>query len=273
MRSTLLVPALLLTGCGDFQKLLSLKDTFDEYTNGTVASASLVGVEPPTDERIALALEGTDLGSGAQASVWLVHTTGGEMDDGMGGQAVTMIVDGRGVGLVEQSGGEYGATADDGLAYVALSEAVVDIDGEAGARSLAMEVPAAPDFDLPESHEAKAPLSIDLGGQDFDASLGMVMDLVHGGTTWQDRPEGAVELYNFARADGAVDVVTIPADAFPEESVYAVGVAGTWNAGTDTFDNINKALSSGFAGRFRFVTVCTFTDPALCDGEPEEAPE
>jgi hypothetical protein len=192
---------------------------------------------------------------------------GGQMGEPMGGQAVTLTVDGRGLALLERGGGEYGATGDDGLAYVALSEATLAVRSEDGPRSLTMEVPPAPDFVLPASHTPKAPLEVDLSGQDFDASLGMVLDLVNGGTTWQDRPEGAVALYNFARADGGVGVVTIPADAFPEESVYAVGVAGTWNAGTDTFENVNKALSSGFAARFRFVTVCTFADPALCEAE------
>ena len=76
MRATNLLPVLLLTGCGDIQKLLSLKDTFDEYTNPTVASASILGVAPSEDDRVDMALELTDLGSGARATAWLVQSSG-----------------------------------------------------------------------------------------------------------------------------------------------------------------------------------------------------
>ena len=40
------LPALLLSGCGDLQRLLDLKESLDDYTNTTVVSASILGVAP-----------------------------------------------------------------------------------------------------------------------------------------------------------------------------------------------------------------------------------
>lgn len=271
MRATTLLPVLLLTGCGDIQKLLALKDTFDDYTNSYVASTSILGVAPSDDERVDLALELTDLGSGARATTWLVQAqgAGGLGDDGLSGQPVRLVVDGQGLAMEEVVAGEYIADGESGLSYVPNSEARLQIDTDEGRKGLAVGLPEAPAFDLPEAHLPKEPLEIDLTGQDYDATLVMVLDVLTGDVTWEQSPSGAVELYEFARADGAVGWVDIPSDAFPNESVYAVGVAGTWNADAETFEGVNVALTTGFAGRFRFVTTCTFADEALCDADPE----
>lgn len=271
MRPTTLLPVLLLTGCGDIQKLLALKDTFDAYTNSTVASTSILGVAPAADERVDMALALTDLGSGARATAWLVQAegAGGLDEDGLSGQPVQLVIDGQGVALEEQVAGEYSADGETGLHYLPRTEARLQIDTEDGRKGLAIGLPDAPDFDLPAAHVAKEPLEVDLTGQDYDESLVMVLDVLTGAVTWEQTPKGAMELYEFARADGAVGWVDIPADAFPDESVYAVGIAGTWNADPETFEGVNVALTTGFAGRFRFVTTCTFTDPTLCDADPD----
>lgn len=271
MRPTTLLPVLLLTGCGDIQKLLALKDTFDAYTNSTVASTSILGVAPSEDERVDMALALTELGSGVRASAWLVQTegAGGLDDDGLSGQPVRLIVDGRGVGMEEIAAGEYMADGDSGLAYLPQTEAVLQFETDEGNKGLAVGLPQAPAFDIPAEHLPKEALEVDLGGQDYDAALVMVLDVLTGQVTYEQTPTGALELYEFARADAAVGWVDIPADAFPEESVYAVGIAGTWNADPETFEGVNVALTTGFAGRFRFVTTCTFADAAMCDAEPE----
>ncbi|MEC7949051.1 MAG: hypothetical protein VX265_15890 [Myxococcota bacterium] len=271
MRLTNLLPMLLLTGCGDIEKLLSLRDAFDAYTNPTVASVSILGVAPAADHRVDMALGLTDLEGGATASAWLVQAerAGGLDGDGLGGQSVRLVVDGQGVGMEEAIPGEYTATGDMGLAYYPLTEARLEIDTAEGLKGLSVGLPDAPAFDLPADHRAKVPLGLDLGGQDYDAAIVMVIDVLTGVVTHEQTPEGAVELYDFARGDDGIARVDIPAEAFPDESVYAVGIAGTWNADAETFDGLNVALTTGFAARFRFATTCTFVEPAMCDAEPD----
>lgn len=265
-----LLPLVLSIGCGDFRQLLEWKETLDDYTNSTVVTASILGVAPSSDDRVDIALSRTDLGSGVRASAWLVDARGvGDLDGaGLGGQPVRVSVDGRGVGMEEVRSGEYVADGDSGLEYRPQTEARLEIDGADGPRGLVVGLPPAPEFSTPEVHAALEPLRVDLQGQDFDASLVMVVDVLTGGVTWQQTPTGARALYEFARADGSVGWVEIPGEAFPGESVYAVGVAGTWNSDAETFEGVNIALTTGFAGRFRFETTCTFTDPDLCDAEP-----
>jgi hypothetical protein len=271
MRPATLLPIVLLTGCGDIQKLLDLKDTFDAYTNSTVASTSVLGVAPSDDERVDMALALTELGSGVRASAWLVQSegAGGLDDDGMTGQPVRIIVDGQGFGMEEVAAGEYVADGDDGMSYLPQTEAELRFQTDEGAKGLVVGLPHAPDFEVPAEHLPKEPLEVDLTGQDYDASLVMVIDVLTGAVTYEQTPSGAMELYEFARADAAVGWIDIPADAFPEESVYAVGIAGTWNAEPETFEGVNVALTTGFAGRFRFATTCTFADETMCDAEPE----
>ena len=61
--------------------------------------------------------------------------------------------------------------------------------------------------------------------------------------------------YDFARAD-TVTRVTIPGDlAFDSAGVYAVGVAGMNKADSDTFVDMNTALSSVMAGKLRFKAM------------------
>lgn len=263
------LPALLLSGCGDLQRLLDLKESLDDYTNTTVVSASILGVAPSSDERVDLALAMTDLGSGVRASAWLVEAQGAAGLDGagLGGQPVLLSVDGRGVGMEETTLGQYVADGETGLEYRPETEAVLEVQTDDGAKGLAVGLPPAPTFDLPADHLPDEPLEVDLRGQDYDATLVMVVDVMTGAVTWQQTPSGAMELYEFARADGGVGWVDIPAEAFPGESVYAVGVAGTWNSDVETFEGVNVALTTGFAGMFRFETTCTFADELLCDAD------
>lgn len=271
MRAVTVLPALWLAGCGDIQKLLALKDTLDDYTSGDVASVSVLGVAPPDDDRVAVALGQTDLASGARAAAWWVRSegTGGGDAEAPAGRAVTLLVDGEALEMEEVAAGEYSADGEAGLEYRPRTEAALRINGPDGRMGLAVGLPDVPSFALPDTHMPKEPLEIDLTGQDFDASLAMVLDVLTGEVTWEQRPAGAMELYEFARAGAGVGALQIPADAFPEESIYAVGIAGTWSADPETFEGVNVALTTGFAGRFRFVTTCTFTDPGLCAAEPE----
>lgn len=263
MRAHAIAPVILLLGCGDFQKLLALKDKVDAYTNDHVASASVLGVAPSDDARVDEALTFTDLGSGAQVTAFVVSAGDDAALD------VRFVVDGRGLALHDQGNGEFSANGDDGLVYVAGAAAALEISGTPSHR-LPMDLPPAPEFDLARDHEVGQELTIDLTGQDFDGSLVLVLDLLTGGVTHEARPSTASELYDFSHVNGEVGVLTIPASAFPVEGVYGVGVAGTWNADPAEFEELNVALSGAFAGRFQFRTVCTFADIALCDAAATE---
>ena len=50
--------------------------------------------------------------------------------------------------------------------------------------------------------------------------------------------------------------MTIPANAFPNEGAYLIGVAGLSNSDPDSMVEMNIALSPLFAGQFGFDVVC-----------------
>jgi hypothetical protein len=263
MRAHTIAPVILLFGCGDFQKLMALKDKVDSYTNDHMASMSVLGVAPTDDWRVDEALAITDLGSGAQATAFVANA-GNEGDPD-----VRLVIDGRGLALHDGGGGEFSANGEDGLVYVADAAAALEISGTPSHR-LPLDLPPAPSFSLAKDHELGTALTIDLTGQDYDGSLVMVLDLLVGGVTHEERPSTASELYDFSHVNGEVGVLTIPASAFPAEGIYGVGIAGTWNADPAEFEELNVALSGAFAGQFRFRTVCTFSDTDLCDSAAPE---
>jgi hypothetical protein len=116
--------------------------------------------------------------------------------------------------------------------------------------------PPPPDADLPTAHSAGQPLSVDLAGQGFDSVLVVVLDAASLELSYSNEPADIQELYEFGHG-GTGDSVEIPGDAFPGDSLYAVGVAGLVTADAADLDEVNTALSSMLAGKFRFYPVQT----------------
>ena len=102
---------------------------------------------------------------------------------------------------------------------------------------------------------------IDLSSQEYDQVLVVVFDVGSGQVTFSNEPRDVMELYEFSTADDAGAGLTIPASAFPDESIYAVGVAGLVKGDSVNFSSMNTALSSLQAGKLKFYPVSTLALP------------
>ena len=101
---------------------------------------------------------------------------------------------------------------------------------------------------------ANTAVNIDLTGQEFDSALVIVM-LADGGVTYSNQPDGIREFYDFTHGSELVTTVEIPAEAFPSNGVYAIGVAGLTHTVAEDLTEMNTALTSIMAGKMVFETA------------------
>ena len=73
--------------------------------------------------------------------------------------------------------------------------------------------------------------------------------------TWGNYPTTITDLYNRSLATEPLEVLTIPAEAFPKPGLYALGIAGVVHNTDDQLDGVNKILSRGMSGDMTFVTL------------------
>lgn len=251
----LLLPmlALALGACDQVDKI---KDTVDSVTNPTVIIGLDLGVEPPDSELIDL--DQTPFGEGASAKVFLARADSlSNLEDNLvSGATVTLISASNGGGFVleDQGDGTYTGKGSDGLSYEA-EDVTIKAEDDDGVHSLSVGAPQATDASIASTHGAGQPMSIDLSDQDYDGALVVVLDL-DGGITFSNQPETVTELYDFAYGDGGDLLhVEIPGAAFEQPGVYAIGVAGTRNSAPEDMTDINTALSTLIAAKFRFYPV------------------
>ncbi len=265
----LTVLALLAPGCRLMEGIRNIREAVEGVTEPVVLGATAIGVSPPSDPRVAFALSQTELASGARLTAYLADASAaGSIEDApITGEALSVRFAGGEIGLVEEEGGRYAASGADGFEYVAETLATVSLDG--GQRSVEGALAPDPDFVAPARHTPGAPIVVDLSGQDVDGVLVMVLDLVTGETVWENTPRDPMELFTFATSGGA-SVVEVPGEVFETPGLFALGVAGTWNADSESVVGVNTALSSFFSARFRFDVVCTLGDAALCAADPAE---
>lgn len=255
---------MLTTGCG---RLADLRDKVAELTNDFVAEGLVTGVVPPDDPALAAALEGTELGSGAVASLFL-NTLGTTANFGAPINDATVAAYGEGfdrAGLLGIGGGEYRATGEDGLLYVSGSEIELMVDEPGGRHWLRGTLPMAPMLNLPDTLAPGSVLPINAEGQGFDGLLITVVSILTGEVTFSSEPSTVHELYDITRGEAGVLALDLPASAFPTEGVYGVGVAGLLAADVENFEDVNPALTNLLAGQFHFKVICVATDTALCE--------
>lgn len=255
----------LATGC---QQLEEIQDTIDGATSRFVVEGVLLGVEPPDDETVALALEETDFGEGARLTVFLADAADVTSieDAPITGVDLVALSDASGgqVSVNEEGGGEYGASGEDGLVYGDGEEVLLKADFEDQDRRLTVQAPVAPEPGLERTHTAGEPLEVDLSAGAFDAALVVVIDTASSEIVFSNEPSDIQELYDFSHGEGEL-VVEVPGAALTDETVYAVGVAGMVNADADDLENVNTVLSTFLAGKFTFTAVCTLPEAALCE--------
>jgi hypothetical protein len=244
----------LLTGCSQIE---DVKDAVNGLTNPLVFEGLVIGVAPPSDDRIDLT--GTEFSSGAFAAMELADCA--DVADlanaPVTGAVVQFLSDETGgVTLHDDGGGSYTADSGDGLVYTAGADATVKAKVGDDESSVRLPLPPIPTVDIPESAAPNQSLGINLTGQAFDNVLVVVIDGATGETTFDNRPDSIEDVYNLTHGSGSL-AVEIPGGAFADESVYFVGVAGLTNAASADIENANTVLSAFMGGRLAFSAVST----------------
>ena len=268
--STLSVILLLGPGCRLMEGIQNIREAVEGVTEPVVLGAIAIGVTPPADPRVAFALAQTELASGARLTAHLADASAaGNIEEApIPGEALAVRFASGEVALVEEEDGRYAATGEEGFVYSPDTLATVSLDG--GQRRVEGALAPDPVFSVPARHTPGAPLTVDLSGQDVDGVLVMVLDLATGETVWENTPRDPMALFTFATGGGA-GVVEIPGEVFETPGLFALGVAGTWAADSESVHGVNTALSSFLSARFRFEVVCTLGDDALCAADPAAA--
>lgn len=245
----------LLLGLAACDQVDDIKDTVDGLTNPLVMVGMHLGIETPSSDIIDLS--DTDYAEGAQAKVFLFDASSiSDLGDSpVEGATVDLVSSSNGgpFTLEDQGSGTYTARGADGLSYTA-EEFTVQAGVGDGSHSIDSVSPEAPDADVPENHSAGNPMAISLDGQGYDGALVIVFDAGNGEITWSNEPTTVQDLYTFTHEETSTQV-EIEGEAFEQPGVYAVAVAGTVNATDDGMVEVNTALSSLVAGKFRFYPV------------------
>ena len=253
---------ILLTSCTEISKL---QDDLSELTNSFVLAGFHLGAEAFSDEAF-LSPEQTEelMASSVQSLAFLLEgdLTGLETSGPIVGAELNVSSGSTSTTLAEQEAGLYTSSASE-LEYAPGQEVIFQSSYGGVERSISVLQPSAPEYDLPESHAQSAELTIDLSGQGFDSALIVVSDISSGELTYSNEPTGFDEIYSMTHTSTdengeqiEVSEVTIPANAFPNEGAYLIGVAGLSNSDPDTMVEMNIALSSLSAGQFGFDVVC-----------------
>ncbi len=163
-------------------------------------------------------------------------------------EQVTVEQAGASVELVHEGGGVYSSSA--GVPYVpdATYSLRAVVDGES--HRVSVEAPEGPDLTFGAAHLAGSPLVVDLEGQGYDHAFAFVVD-ERGDTTWDSRPTSDAELIEELRDADGIDVLHIPATAFPlGGGTYVVAVGGFVKAKGSDYDGFGAILSTFAAGKF-----------------------
>lgn len=243
----------LATAC-DFSEL---KEDFAGLTNTLVSESLVLGVVAPEDDRIDLSTLGYEPGAGA--TVFLADASSVDnLDDVLVSGATVTADDGvNTVVLDEQTDGAYVVPPGAGLAYVAGNTMTVSATIGTSTGTGQIVLPPGANLSVAEQHVANEPLLIDVAGKGYTGSLVLVFDTLSGELTYSNEPQDIRAVYDLTRGTTELTTVTIPAKAFPGESVYALGFAGLVHTRADDFDNMNTLLSGIIAGQLEFHPIVT----------------
>ena len=242
-----LVVALGLNGCGIVSEG---RDILAGLTNPLVVQTLVLGVELPDGTDDITFPEEFSAGSSGTAFLADAGNVADLENAPISGAEVLM----QGEELDESGPGAY-TLAPGTLPYAAGQDWSLRIS-TGGNREASARIALAPaaDFDLPLVHSAGSGLNIDLTGQGFDGAFVVVND-AEGNITFDNRPEGIREFYDFTRGEPA-GLIEIPGDAFPDAGPYAIGVAGIQTTtGRANMERMNTALSTMMSGNLVFEPI------------------
>lgn len=235
----------------------TLNDKFNDYTNTTVVEGLVLGVAQPDFD---FDLTGTTFDKAASGTVFLADAADVDhiQDAPISGATVSVLSDTNGKVMMSDKGdGSYLVTSDDGFSYAAGESLGLNADIDGTSTTTSVNMPAAADVIVAENHTKGTGLTIDLTDQAYASVLVAVFDAGTGHLTFSNQPEGIKEIYDFTHGGADNLVVDVPASAFPDASVYALGVAGLKNAGEGDYTEANTLLSSFMAGKMKFFPIST----------------
>ncbi|MBX2800418.1 MAG: hypothetical protein KTR31_22250 [Myxococcales bacterium] len=249
---------LVLLGACDFG---NLQDQLEGLTNPLVAEGMVIGVAEPADDRIDLSA--LDYDPGANVTVFLADAANAdELDAALVSGAMVSASDGQSsADLEEAESGVYTTVPGAGFDYVAERTATVTAVLDDTTGNVSVELPQTAGLTIMEAHTAGQAIDIDVTGLGYTGSLVVVFDTTSGDVTYSNEPTTAKEVYDLTRGNNELTVVTVPGEAFPGESVYALGFAGLVHSRSADVDGLNTLLSGVIAGQLEFHPVVTLTVP------------
>lgn len=249
--------ALWLLGC---EAIDDAKDAVDGATETTIVQASILSVQDPQDPTLGPLIANSPFAPGTTATAFLADASSPtEMEDS---PVAGAAVDVEGVTLDEKEDGAYAFTPDRGPRYAAGSSWVLSVDrgDDAGERTAVVELPAAAADALNATgvggsveHTANTALTIDLTGRGYASSIIAVIG-PDGDLEYSNNPESLMDLYEAMQSDEAGSF-EIPATAFADTGLYAVGVAGLQHTTAEDLDGFNTVISKVRAGEMVFWPV------------------
>ena len=270
-------------GCEKLKEQLNdVQTQFEDITNTFVAAGTILGVEEPDfndfiEEELCLDPESLPIDEsmyeqGNQALVFLAQAElSANINDSQPVLGASISIDsanGNISNVMMEEGeidGQYSAGADQGLNYTNDIVTFTIDSGASELHTLSVDAPPAATLEsIPRESPENTAITVDLTGQGFHSALMMVINVETGEMSYDNLPQEVEEMYALAHPQGSllgeetpeIESVELPATAFPEQGLYAVGVAGLRAAGSDDMDNINLLLSGMIAGKFAFTPVC-----------------
>jgi hypothetical protein len=246
--------ALAASGCAWFKKA---KDTVEGALEPIVAVGFVIRVDPFEDP--ALADMELDLEVGVAGTVFLADARDvADLENSpVDGATLEATACDQMAEMGEVESGTYllePGSQLDGCAQTALEITRTDSDP---ATVLPITIPPAPAFIIPRDHTAGTPIDLPFADTDFESALVVVIDGSTGDVTFSNEPEGITETYQFIKGTGEVTNITIPGEAFREDTVHAVIVTGLVSTPNSQLVEANTVLSTIAGGRTRVYAVST----------------
>jgi len=255
-----------LAGCfGDtIDQFNEAKEKIEGLTDPVVLQGFVLGVKEPTDPTIQELIEGSDFAPGVGAQIFLADATNADELDNAVSSALVQIQGSIDIILPEEPevAGMYQVYPDEGLQYEtgARWKVLAEVDPDEALSVARFTLPeSAAGIDVPARHDPLTDLVLDFSTlpTEYDGSLVVVVNEV-GEVTYTNEPEDIEDVYSQYLNDEPVTTVTIPGDAFPEQAIYAIGIAGMQKTDADNdLDEVNTALSAVVAGEIVFKPVTT----------------
>lgn len=248
------LPLLLLLPLGGCELFQNGTDVVNGLLNPLVAEGMLLATVPPDagdsgDTGASFDLGSAGIEEGTSLTLFLADAANvNEIENAPIDDATVSV---HGAEAAGGGGGLY-TVVGEGLTYEAGAAWNLDVDVADTAARAVLNLPAEPTFTLP-ALVTNTPVTLDLSGQGFNSALVVVIEATSG-VTHSNQPDGIREFYDFTHGGDDVTTVEIPAEAFPGNGVYAIGVAGLVHTTSDDLSEMNTGLSTIMSGKMVFET-------------------